>query len=422
MDVFVDIAKIFAKAGDGGNGVVSFRREKYVPLGGPNGGDGGRGGDVYLVADPEKNTLVDFRYKREFRADNGGNGMGSNKHGAKGADVNIAVPVGTVARVAGVVIADLTRAGQKVLVARGGRGGLGNSHFATPTNQAPRIAQKGEPGEEAHTNLELKLIADVGLIGYPNVGKSTLLASTTRASPKIANYPFTTLSPNLGVATVHDESLVLADIPGLIEGAHKGLGLGREFLRHIERTRVLVHVIDGMSTHPVGDFRTVNNEMRLFSRKLVAKPQVIAVNKMDVTEARERWKTTEKRLQKTGLPLFRISAATGEGVKPLMDHVARLVREVEQEEMRMAEAPEEIVVVRPQRGAADFVVEKEEDGFRVRGRLAERVVTMTDLGNRQAVSLMNKALTRMGVTRALQRMGAKPGDLVRFGKVEITWE
>ncbi len=421
MDIFVDVAKIMVKAGDGGNGVVSFRRESHVPFGGPDGGDGGRGGDVFLVADRDKNTLIDFRYKRSFRAESGEKGSGANKHGARGADAVIPVPVGTMARIDGVVVADLTEAGQKVMVARGGRGGLGNSHFATATNRTPRIAQKGEPGEEASVALELKLIADVGLIGYPNVGKSTLLARTTRASPKIGDYPFTTLSPNLGVATVYEESLVLADIPGLIEGAHRGLGLGREFLRHIERTRVLVHVIDGTSTHPAADFRTVNKEMRLFSRRLVEKPQVIAVNKMDVTEARDRLKTTQRLLGKTGVPLFPISGVTGEGVNALLEHVATLVRQVEREEEVREEAPKEMVVFHPGRAVADFVVEKEADGFRVRGRLAERTVTMTDLGNREGLTLMRKALTRMGVVRALERAGVHKGDVVRFGKSEIVW-
>jgi len=421
MDVFVDTAKIGVRAGDGGDGAVSFRREKYVPFGGPDGGDGGRGGDVYLVADPEQNTLVQFRYRRMFRAGDGGNGGGSNKHGAKGKTMEVRVPVGTVARMDGVVVADLTEPGQRVMVARGGRGGLGNSHFATPTNRAPRVAQKGEPGEEAELTLELKLIADVGLIGYPNVGKSTLLARTTRASPKIADYPFTTLSPNLGVATVHDESLVLADIPGLIEGAHRGVGLGREFLRHIERTKVLVHVIDGTSRHPVKDFRTVNNEMRLFSRKLVSKPQIVAVNKMDVTEAKTRWETTRRRLEGLGVSVFPISAVTGDGVRDLLECVAALVNQVEGEEMAEREAAEQAVVLRPRGALADFVVEKEADGFRVRGRLAQRAVVMTDLSSRRGVALMRKALARMGVERALERVGVKPGDVVRFGDVEIVW-
>ena len=421
MDVFVDWARIVVKAGKGGDGVVSFRREKYVPFGGPDGGDGGRGGDVYLVADPEQNTLAEFRYRRVFRAGDGENGGGGNRHGAKGKEVEVRVPVGTVARVDGVVVADLTEPGQRVMVARGGRGGLGNSHFATPTNRAPRIAQKGEPGEEAEVILELKLIADVGLIGYPNVGKSTLLAATTRATPKIGDYPFTTLSPNLGVATVHDEYLVLADIPGLIEGAHRGVGLGREFLRHIERTKVLIHVIDGTSPHPVRDFRSVNKEMRLFSRELAKKAQVVAVNKMDVSEARARWKTTEKHFERVGVAVFPISAVTGEGVRDLLEHVSTVVEQVEREEAAKAVAAEPRVVLRPRAAAADFVVEKEKGGFRVRGRLAERVVAMTDMENRQAVALMRKALARMGVERALERLGVKAGDIVRIGKVEIAW-
>lgn len=417
---FIDTAKIHVKAGAGGNGAVSFRREKFVPFGGPDGGDGGRGGDVIIVADPNENTLAEFRHRRHFKAGRGGNGAGRNKHGARGEDVVIRVPVGTVVRSDDEVLADLTEPGQRVVVARGGRGGLGNVHFATPTNRAPRIAQKGEPGEERWVTLELKLIADVGVIGYPNVGKSTLLAATTRASPKIADYPFTTLSPNLGVATVGEDTVVLADIPGLIEGAHRGVGLGREFLRHIERTKVLVHVIDATSPDPVKDFANVNRELELFNPRLREKPQVIAVNKMDLPEARQRWSEIEPALRRLGLPVYPISAATGEGIGPLLAKVVELVHQVGQEEMMAAERPQ-VEVVKPTASVPGFVIEKEEDGFRVRGRLVERLVAMTDMESDEAVAMMQRHLARMGVTAALQRAGVKAGDTVRIGDVELEW-
>lgn len=418
--LFVDTAKIHVKAGDGGRGAVSFRREKYIPFGGPDGGDGGRGGDVIIVADPSENTLAEFRHRRHYKAGRGGNGAGQNKHGARGKDVVIRVPVGTVVLSDDEVLADLIEPGQKVLVARGGRGGLGNIHFATPTNRAPRIAQKGEPGEERWVTLELKLIADVGLVGYPNVGKSTLLAATTRASPKIADYPFTTLSPNLGVATVGEMTFVLADIPGLIEGAHRGVGLGQEFLRHVERTKVLVHVIDGTSEDPVKDFESINKEIELFNAELRRKPQVIAVNKMDLPEVRARWPETKEKLKGVGAPVFPISAATGEGLGPLFEKVAELVQKVREEEAR-AGVKAEVEVIRPARPVPEFVVEREEDGFRVRGRLVERLVAMTDMESDEAVAMMQRQLARIGVTAALQKAGIKPGDAVRIGDVELEW-
>lgn len=418
---FVDTAKIHVKAGDGGHGSASFRREKYIPFGGPDGGDGGRGGDVVLVADPGENTLAEYRHRRHFKAGRGGNGAKRNQHGARGADAELRVPGGTIVRADDEVLADLTEPGQRVIVARGGRGGLGNVHFATPTNRAPKVAQKGEPGEEKWITLELKLIADVGLVGYPNVGKSTLLAAVTRASPKIADYPFTTLSPNLGVATVGEMTFVLADIPGLIEGAHQGVGLGREFLRHVERTKVLVHVIDGTARDPLKDFESVNKEMELFNPELAHKPQVIAVNKMDTPEAKRQWEETRRALEQTGLPIFPISAATGEWLSPLLEEVAVLVQRVREEEKRAAAAAAKEEIVRIEPPAPSFVVTREEDGFRVRGRLVERLVMMTDMESDQAVALMQRHLARMGVTAALEKAGVKAGDTVRIGDIELEW-
>src|SRR5579884_1406599 len=313
---FYDRAKIYVKAGNGGNGSAHFRREKYVPFGGPDGGDGGRGGSVYLEVNPALNTLVDYHYHPHHKAKSGEAGGGQRKHGAKGDDLVLPVPAGTVARNAetGELVADLTEPGQRVMVARGGRGGLGNVHFATPTNQAPREAQRGEPGEEVTLELELKLIADVGLVGYPNAGKSTLLSVVTAAKPKIADYPFTTLVPNLGVVVVGDpgdrdyESFVLADIPGLIEGAAQGVGLGHDFLRHVERTRLLLHLIDGdnVALDPWEEFTIINRELEAYRPDLAELPQIIVFTKMDLPTARERWPDLQARAMAADLPAFAI--------------------------------------------------------------------------------------------------------------------
>lgn len=329
--MFVDLAKIFVKAGDGGDGRISFRREKYVPRGGPDGGDGGRGGDVVFYADPGLHTLMDFRYRHRYEAGRGGHGEGSNRHGADGEGLRVRVPVGTVIRDAETeeILADLVAPEQEVVLARGGRGGRGNSHFKGPTRQAPRIAEPGRPGEERRVVLELKLLADVGLIGFPNAGKSTLLSRLTRARPKIGDYPFTTLSPNLGVAEYRGDSFVLADIPGLIEGAHQGTGLGHEFLRHIERTRVLVHVVDVSGTggrDPLADFYTVNEELRLYDIDLVRRPQLVAANKIDLPDGRVNLDAFRAALSKDGYAVFAISAATGEGLDDLLAAVMVLLR------------------------------------------------------------------------------------------------
>lgn len=321
------------RGGDGGSGCVAFRREKYVPRGGPDGGDGGDGGHVWIEADPALHTLMDFRYRHEFRAGRGGNGEGGNRSGARGGDVTIRVPLGTVVRDAGTgeVLADLARPGVRVLVARGGRGGRGNARFKSPTRQAPRFAEPGRPGQERWLDLELKLLADVGLIGFPNAGKSTLLARLTRARPRVGAYPFTTLSPNLGVAEWGGLAFVVADIPGLIEGAHRGAGLGHHFLRHVERTRLLVHVLDAAGSggrDPLEDFRTVNRELELYSPELVGKPQVVALNKMDLPEARANRAKLEAELAGSGVEAVAVSAATGEGVEELLRVLARRLAEV----------------------------------------------------------------------------------------------
>ncbi len=320
--MFIDKARIHLKAGDGGNGVVSFRREKFVPKGGPDGGDGGRGGDVIFVADAGLSTLLDFQYRQHIKAGRGRHGEGSDRHGRDGEDVVVTVPVGTVIRDAGTkhVIVDLTESGRRVVGARGGKGGRGNAHFATPTDRAPRRAEPGQPGEERWVELELRLIADVGLVGVPNVGKSTLLSRVSAAKPKIADYPFTTTQPALGVVRVPDgRSFVLAEIPGLIEGAHLGSGLGHDFLRHISRTRAIIHVLDLASERdPVGDFDAVNEELRLYDPALRERPMLVALNKIDVAEGRARAAEVAARLAARGLRAWPVSAVTGEGLDDLL--------------------------------------------------------------------------------------------------------
>nr|BBH88344.1 GTPase ObgE [Thermosporothrix sp. COM3] len=432
--MFFDHTKIFVKAGDGGNGSSHFRREKFAPFGGPDGGDGGRGGSVYLVATESMNTLVDYRYRHHFKATPGEAGMRQKMHGAKGEDVYLKVPCGTIVRDAetGELIADLVEPGQEVMVARGGRGGLGNVHFATATNQAPTEAQKGEPGEERWITLELRLIADVGLVGYPNAGKSTLLSVVSAARPKIADYPFTTLTPNLGVVEVGQISrgsgfsFVIADIPGLIEGASQGVGLGHEFLRHVRRTRLLIHMLDGAAfdREPWDDFQTINAELREYDEQLAQRPQVVVLNKIDLPEAREHWETLKAKAEEAGYPVFAISAAARQGVDDLMQYVAQRLQEIQREEAeRAALAAAEVggTVLRPQPEDSFTVTQESKGVFVVRGRRVERMVGMTDIENDEAMARLEASLEKMGVTKALEEAGVRVGDLVRFGKVELLW-
>ena len=432
--MFYDHTKIFVKAGDGGNGSSHFRREKFAPLGGPDGGDGGRGGSVYLQATTNLNTLIDYRFQHHFKAESGGPGMRQKMHGAKGDDIMLSVPCGTIVRDAdtNAIIADLVDEGQQVMVARGGRGGLGNVHFATSTHQAPREAQKGEPGEERWITLELRLIADVGLVGYPNAGKSTLLSVVTAAQPKIADYPFTTLSPNLGVVGVgqpgsgDEYGFVLADIPGLIEGAAQGVGLGHEFLRHVQRTRLLLHMLDGASYE--GDswqeFLTINQELRAYDERLALRPQIVVFNKIDLPEAQERWPVFKAKAEKAGYPVFAISAVAHQGTEELMQYTARRLQEIRREEAERA--ANEVVtdtngaVLRPQPEDA-FTVSKEEGVYVVRGKRVERAVNMTDPENEEGMDRLQTTLRKMGVTQALENAGVQVGDTVRFGKVELYW-
>jgi len=331
MRGFIDKAKIYVKGGDGGNGCVAFRREKFVPKGGPSGGDGGKGGDVVLVADRNVHTLLDFKYRRHYRAENGKHGEGNKRTGQSGKDLIIKVPVGTVVKDAetGKVIGELTEHGQRLVVARGGRGGRGNAAFATPTRQAPDFAKPGQPGEERWIELELKLLADVGLIGFPNAGKSTFISRVTAAKPEIADYPFTTLRPILGVAKVGDFSFVIADIPGLIEGAHKGRGLGHEFLRHVERTKVLLHLIDlsDNTRDPKEAFEVINKELKLYSPELLEKPQIVVGTKIDALQNRDVIEKLKSYFESKGYPFFAVSAVTGEGIDELMKYVAGILRE-----------------------------------------------------------------------------------------------
>jgi GTPase len=430
---FFDRAKIYVRAGDGGNGSAHFRREKYVPRGGPDGGDGGRGGSVYMEADGSLNTLVDFHYHPHHKAGSGVAGGGQQKHGAKGADLLLKVPTGTVVRDAetGELVADLVEAGQRVMVARGGRGGLGNVHFKTPTNQAPREAQLGEPGQEVTLALELKLIADVGLVGFPNAGKSTLLSVISAAQPKIADYPFTTLVPQLGVVEVGDisrgngVSFVVADIPGLIEGAAQGVGLGHEFLRHVERTKLLLHLIDGGATdrEPWDEFEAINRELLEYSEHLATRPQIVVLTKMDLPDARRRWPELRRHAEAAGLPVMAISAVTREGVSDLMNFTAQRLQEIRTEETeQVAALAREAVgpVLRPEPDDA-YTVERTREGFVVRGRRVERLVAMTNPESEEGMARLEQQLRRLGVTQALEQAGVQPGDTVAFGKTTLEW-
>jgi len=418
-----DRVEIGVKAGDGGDGVVSFRREKYVPFGGPDGGDGGDGGDVVIMADASVTSLRGFKQKRFYRAADGKDGRGKRQHGKKGEDLILTVPVGTMVlsklQIGGdALVADLEQPGQQVVVVRGGEGGLGNIHFASSTNQAPQIAQKGEDGEESSIILELKLIADVGIIGYPNVGKSTLLAAVSAAKPKIANYPFTTREPILGVVEVGLESLVLAEIPGLIDGAHLGRGLGHDFLRHIVRTKILIHLIDGESASPVEDMVRVNAELSLFDSALAQKPQLVAVNKIDLPSVRVRLAEIKDAFASVETVFF-ISAATGEGVTGLMAETAKLLKLVTTAKEAGKKVPKK--VFRPRPRGADTSVRKEGDTFVVVVPGLERIVTRQGVTSPDVRQQLKRQLARLGVSKSLEKAGIKPGDRVRCGDLEWEW-
>ncbi len=414
-------ARIYVKGGDGGDGCIAFRREKFVPFGGPSGGSGGAGGNVYLVADRSLNTLIHFKQQVHFKAGRGGRGSGKNQQGKRGEDRLIPVPAGTVVYDAdsGEFLGDLVEEGQRVLVAKGGRGGRGNAAFASPTRQTPRLAEHGEPGQERWLRLELKLIADVGLIGMPNAGKSTLLSVVSAARPKIADYPFTTLQPNLGVVAVDGyQSFVLADLPGLIEGASQGAGLGHQFLRHVERTRLLLHLLDGASADPLADYETINRELAQYSQHLALKPQIVVLNKMDLPAAQAWWPRLQKAMHERGMEAHAISAASGQGVQALMRRTFELLQSLPPPEP----AREQMAIFRPAEGEEAFTITREVDGWRVRGVRVERVAAMTPFTLPEAAARFQRQLEAMGVTAALEKAGVQPGDLVRIGEQELEWQ
>ncbi len=420
----MDTVEVRVRAGDGGDGVVSFRQEKFVPWGGPDGGDGGNGGSVFLEADARVNTLRWFWRRRHFQAQRGGNGAGGRMHGKNGDDLVVSVPLGTVVfnkESAGekLLLADLAEEGQRVLVAQGGRGGWGNTRFVSSTRQAPRIAQRGEKGEEATLILDLKLIADIGLIGYPNVGKSTLLASASAARPKIAEYPFTTIEPVLGVVDVANRSFVLAEIPGLVEGAHRGVGLGHDFLRHAERTKVLIHLLDGTSRSPLSDMQKLNQELSLYNSILAAKAQLLAVNKIDLPEVKARIPALERELASLKEPLFFISAATGDGVPQLMAKAAEMLDFIAAQP-RAEAAP--VAVFRPQPKKERISVSKEGEVFVVSAPKIESLALRMDLKNPEARSYLWRQCQKAGVSAALKKAGANPGDRIRLGEIELEWD
>lgn len=422
--MFTDYIKIIAKAGDGGNGAISFRREKYVAAGGPDGGDGGKGGDVYFEVDPNSNTLIDFRYKKKFKAENGSNGEGSNKYGKSGEDLTIKVPIGTVVKdaITNQVLADLSHERQRELVLKGGRGGKGNSHFATSTRQAPRFSQDGENGEERELILELKLLADVGLIGFPNVGKSTFLGRTTSATPKIADYHFTTLEPNLGVVkTDYGDSFVIADIPGIIEGASEGVGLGLQFLRHIERTRLLLHIIDVSGSegrNPVDDFNKINSELQKYSEKLSKRTQIIVANKIDSMQDETLYQELEKLAKEKKLEIFKISAATGEGVDKLIRHVSKILKTLPKEDLIEYETKKVYTL----KEKDDYTIKKEDGMYIIEGEPVERIMRRVNIADNESLYYFQKHLDELGVNQRLKEMGIQEGDIVKIADYELEWE
>lgn len=422
--MFVDQVSVYVKAGDGGNGLVAYRREKYVPLGGPAGGDGGNGGDVIFKVDEGLNTLMDLRYNRHFKAKRGENGMSKNQHGKNAAPLIVSVPPGTTIMDEDTeqVIADLTIHGQEAVIAKGGRGGRGNSRFATPRNPAPDFAENGEPGEEKNIKVELKLIADVGLVGFPSVGKSTFLSVVSAAKPKIADYHFTTLAPNLGVVDTGDQrSFVLADLPGLIEGAHEGIGLGHQFLRHVERTRVIIHVIDMAGTEgrdPFEDYVKINTELKEYDEKLMTRPQVIAANKMDMPGAEENLEKFKEQLGED-VPVYPVSALTKDGLRDILYAVADLLETIPKYAPQLEET-EEKVVYRYQKEDKGFTITREDDGaFVVSGPKIEKLFKMTDFNREEAIRRFARQMRSMGVDEELRKKGAEDGDTIRILQFEF---
>ncbi|HWP97207.1 MAG TPA: GTPase ObgE [Syntrophomonadaceae bacterium] len=417
--MFVDQAKILVKGGDGGNGIIAFRREKYVPLGGPAGGDGGRGGSVILRADEGLRTLMDFRYKRHFKALRGAHGGGKNMHGASSEDLIVKVPPGTLVKdlESGDVIADLTVHGQEAIVAKGGRGGRGNARFAHSNNKAPTMAENGEPGEECWIVLELKVLADVGLVGFPNAGKSTIISRISAARPKIADYPFTTLVPNLGVVqTKNHDFFVVADIPGLIEGAHTGAGLGHDFLRHIERTRVLLFVLDAAQTEGrdvLDDYETLHRELNLHDPRLASRPYLVVANKMDLSEAQANLERLQERF---GDRVISISAATGQGTEQLIEKSYQLLMSAPPEPAQI-EAP----IVRRFVEEEPFTIQVQNGVYEVSGKRIEKLLSMTNFSTDEGLQRFQSTIAHMGLEEALKKQGIKPGETVRISDMEFDY-
>lgn len=426
--MFVDQVKIYVKGGDGGNGMVAFRREKYVPNGGPAGGDGGRGANVIFEVEEGLRTLMDFRYKRHFKASRGEHGMSKNQHGRGAQDMIVKVPPGTVVSDAATeeVIADLTEHGQRAVIAKGGRGGRGNSRFATPANPAPELSENGEPGQERDVVLELKLLADVGLVGFPSVGKSTLLSVVSAARPKIAEYHFTTIVPNLGMVETEDNrSFVMADLPGLIEGAHSGVGLGHQFLRHIERTRVIVHVIDMAAVEgrdPYEDYLIINKELEEYNLRLTERPQIIVANKMDMPEAAENLAAFKEKLTDDH-PVFPISAFTREGLRDLLFSIADTIEKTPEFPLleEVEDNPgENRVIYRHEEDTDKFAITRDPDGtFIISGETIEKLFKMTNFASEESTRKFARQMRGMGIDDALRERGAKDGDTVRILKYEF---
>lgn len=422
--MFYDEARIYAKSGDGGDGMISFRREKFVPRGGPDGGDGGKGGDVVFVADTNISSLVKYRRQVHFEAEDGKNGQPRTQTGASGEDLRLKVPTGTLIRDAetGELLADLVEPGETMVILEGGQGGRGNKRFASSTNQAPRLAERGEPGEERWLTLELKLIGDVGIVGVPNAGKSTLLSVVSAARPKVAAYPFTTLQPSLGVAEFDDHTtLVLADIPGLIEGAAEGIGLGHDFLRHIERTRVLIHLLDGASQDPLEDWAMINQELALYDARLEQKPQLVVLNKIDLPDGRAWESLIREHMEARDLPFHAISAVTGEGVREMLYRVRQLVEEAP-EPVTRGEAEEKLPVIGPEEDEEQFTILRiAGDGWRVRGKKIERIAAQTYFEFDATAMRFQRILDEMGISDALREAGVEEGDTVVIGNEVLEW-
>ena len=427
--MFIDKAKIFIKSGDGGNGCVSFRREKYVPLGGPDGGDGGKGGSVVFEVDPGLTTLLDFKYKKKFVAEAGGKGEGSKCYGKDGDDLHIKVPMGTIIRdfESNKIIADLSHKDDTFVIARGGKGGKGNCKFCTPTRQAPHFAEPGMPGEERWITLELKLLADVGLVGFPNVGKSTFLSTVTAAKPKIANYHFTTLKPNLGVVKAEGiNAFVMADIPGIIEGAAEGVGLGLEFLRHIERTRLLIHVVDisGIEGRdPFDDFVKINEELKKYSVKLWDRPQIVVANKADMLYDEEVYENFKKKVNELGFDkVYKMSAATKSGVETIIKEAGRMLSEIPITELEISD--DERFIPEEKRFTYDVSIEDGEDGnkvYVVYGSFVDRLLNSVNIHDADSLRYFHKVLNNKGVFDNLRSMGIEDGDIVRLNDFEFEY-